>query len=76
MLLEIVKVFSLEHVGWLSPLQEHALREVKGATVEGSKAEPEPRRIYDPLTEDLRGQNYWILCNCLPHGSEQPAIVP
>jgi len=59
MLLEVVKAFSLEHNRWLSPLQEHALREVKGAAVEGRKAEPEARRIYDPLTEELREQNCW-----------------
>ena len=76
MLLEVVKAFSQEHVGWLSPLQESVLREVKGATVKGRKAEPEAQRIYDPLTEDLRKQNRWILCNCLPHGSERPVIVP
>ena len=76
MLLEVVKASSLEHVGWLSPLQESVLREVKGATVEGRKAEPEAQRIYDPLTEDLRKQNRWILCNCLPHGSKRPVIVP
>ena len=75
MALEVVKAFSLEHVRWLSPLQESVLREVKGATVEGRKAEPETQRIYDPLTEDLRKQNRWILCNCLPHGSERPVNV-
>ena len=76
MLLEVVKAFGLEHDRWLSPLQEYALREVKGATVEGRKAEPEARRIYDPLTEAMREENCWILCNCLPHGSERPVIVP
>lgn len=76
MLLEVVKAFGLEHDRWLSPLHEHALREVKGAAVEGRKVEPEARRIYDPLTEELREQNNWILCTCLPHGSEQPVIVP
>ena len=75
MALEVVKAFSLEHDRWLSPLQEYVLREVKGATVEGRKAEPEARRIYDPLTEAMREENRWILCNCLPHGSERPVIV-
>ena len=75
MALEVVKAFSLEHDRWLSPLQEYVLREVKGATVEGRKAEPEARRIYDPLTEVMREENRWILCNCLPHGSERPVIV-
>ena len=64
MLLEVVKASSLEHVGWLKPHEEDALREVKGAKVEDRKAEPEAQRIYDPLTEDLRKQNRWILCNC------------
>ena len=76
MLLEVVKAFSREHVRWLTPLEEWALREVKGATVEGRKAEPEARRIYDPLTEEIRNANCWILCDCLPKGWEQPAIVP
>ena len=76
MALEVVKAFSLEHVRWLTPLEEWALREVKGATVEGRKAEPEARRIYDPLTEEIRNANCWILCDCLPKGWEQPAIVP
>ena len=74
-LLEVVKAFSREHVGRLTPLEEWALGEVKGATVEGRKAEPAARRIYDPLTEDLRKQNRWILCNCLPEGWEQPVNV-
>ncbi len=76
MALEVVKAFSREHVGWLTPLQEWALREVKGATVDDRKAEPAARRIYDPLTEDIRNGNCWILCNCLPHEPEQPVIVP
>ena len=75
MLLEVVKAFSREHVGWLSRLQASVLREVKGAAVEGRKAEQEVKRIYDPLTEDLRKQNRWILCNCLPEGWEQPVNV-
>ena len=75
MLLEVVKAFSREHVGWLSRLQASVLREVKGAAVEGRKAEPAARRIYDPLTEDLRKQNRWILCNCLPKEWEQPVNV-
>ena len=74
-LLEVVKAFSREHVRWLSPLEEWALGEVKGATVKGRKAEQEVQRIYDPLTEDLRKQNRWILCNCLPEGWEQPVNV-
>ena len=76
MALAVVKAFSLEHVRWLSPLQESVLREVKGAAVEGKKAEPEARRIYDPLTEDIRDRNCWILCDCLPDEWEQPAIAP
>ena len=75
MLLEVVKASSLEHVGWLKPHEEDALREVKGAKVEDRKAEPEARRIYDPLTEDLRKQNRWILCNCPSDGSERPVNV-
>ena len=76
MVLAVVKASSLEHVRWLSPLQESVLREVKGAAVEGKKAEPEARRIYDPLTEDIRDRNCWILCDCLPDEWEQPAIAP
>ena len=66
MALAVVKAFSLEHVRRLTPLEEWALREVKGATVKGRKAKPEARRIYDPLTEDIRDRNCWILCDCLP----------
>ena len=76
MALAVVKAFSLEHVRWLSPLQKSVLREVKGAAVEGKKAEPEARMIYDPLTEDIRDRNCWILCDCLPDEWEQPAIAP
>ena len=76
MLLEVAKAHGREHVGWLTPLQEWALREVKGATVDDRKAEPAARRIYDPLTEDIRNGNCWILCNCLPHEPERPVIVP
>ena len=76
MALEVVKAFSLEHVRWLSPLEEWALREVKGAAVEGREPKPEARGIYDPLTEDIRNGNCWILCNCLPHEPERPVIVP
>ena len=76
MALAVVKAFSLEHVRWLTPLEEWALREVKGATVEGRKAPPEARRIYDPLTEDVFDRERWFLCDCLPKGWEQPAIVP
>ena len=68
MVLAVVKAFSLEHVRWLTPLEEWALREVKGATVKGRKAKPEARRIYDPLTEDVFDRNCWILCDCLPDG--------
>ena len=32
MVLAVVKAFSLEHVRWLKPHEEDALREVKGAT--------------------------------------------
>ena len=76
MALAVVKAFSLEHVRRLTPLEEWALREVKGATVKGRKAKPEARRIYDPLTEDIRDRNCWILCDCLPDEWEQPAIAP
>ena len=76
MALAVVKAFSLEHVRWLTPLEESVLREVKGATVEGSKAPQEARRVYDPLTEDIRDANCWILCDCLPDEWEQPAIAP
>ena len=76
MALAVVKASSLEHVRWLKPHEEDALREVKGATVKGKKAEPEARRIYDPLTEDIRDRNCWILCDCLPDEWEQPAIAP
>ncbi len=76
MLLEVARAHGREHVGWLTPLQEWALREVKGATVDERKAEPAARRIYDPLTADIRDGNCWILCNCLAHEPEQPVIVP
>ena len=76
MALEVVRAFTLEHVRWLAPLEEYALREVKGAAVEGREPKPEARGIYDPLTEDIRNGNCWILCNCLPHEPERPVIVP
>ncbi len=76
MALEVVKAFTLEHVRGLTLREEYALREVKGATVEGRKAEPEARRIYDPLTEAVRDGNCWFLCDCLPEEWEQPVIVP
>ena len=72
----VVKAFSLEHVRWLTPLEEWALRKVKGATVKGRKAPPEARRIYDPLTEDVFDRERWFLCDCLPKGWEQPDFVP
>ena len=76
MLLEVVKAFSLEHIRWLTPLQEYALREVKGASVEGGRVEPDTRRLYDSVTEFVRDGNYWILCDCLSDGSERPVTVP
>ena len=76
MVLEVVKAFSLEHIRWLTPLQEYALREVKGASVEGGRVEPDTRRLYDSVTESVRDGNYWILCDCLSDGSERPVTVP
>ena len=76
MVLAVVKASSLEHVRWLKPHEEDALREVKGATVKGRKAKPETRRIYDPLTEDVFDRERWFLCDCLPKGWEQPDFVP
>ena len=76
MVLAVVKAFTREHERWLKPHEEDALREVKGATVKGRKAEPEARRIYDPLTEDVCDRERWFLCDCLPKGWEQPDFVP
>ena len=76
MALEVVEAFGLEHVRWLTPLEDHALRAVKGAAIGRGKAGPETRRIYDLVTEAVRDADCWILCDCLPEGSEQPVIVP
>ena len=76
MALEVVKAFSLERVRWLTPLEEHALRVVKGAAIGKGEATSETRRIYDLVTEAVRDADCWILCDCLPEGSEQPVIVP
>ena len=76
MMIEVVKAFSLEHVRWLSPLEEEALREGKRVKVEGGKLEPEMRMIYDSVTKAARDANFWFLCDCLPDEPEQPVIVP
>ncbi|MCY4551079.1 MAG: hypothetical protein OXC28_22230, partial [Defluviicoccus sp.] len=76
MALEVVKAFGLEHVRWLTPLEEHAVRAVKGAAIGKGEATAETLRIYDLATEAVRGADCWLLCDCLPEGSEQPVIVP
>ena len=76
MALEVVRAFILEHVRWLAPLEEYALREVKDARVRGRKVNPATRMLYDVVTEAVRDAEYWILCDCLPEGWEQPVIVP
>ena len=76
MTIEVVKAFILEHVRWLSPLEEHAVREGKEAKVEGKKLEPEVQRLYDSVTKATRDANFWFLCDCLPGEPEQPVIVP
>ena len=76
MALEVVKAFTLEHVRWLTPLEEHAVRVVKGAAIGKGEATAEALRIYDLVTEAVRKADCWILCDCLPEGSEQPVIVP
>ena len=76
MALEVVRAFTLEHVRWLAPLEEYALREVKDARVRGRKVNPATRMLYDAVTEAVRDAKCWILCDCLPEGWEQPVIVP
>ncbi|MCY4551016.1 MAG: hypothetical protein OXC28_21895, partial [Defluviicoccus sp.] len=76
MALEVVKAFGLEHVRWLTPLEEHAERAVKGEAIGEGEATAETLSIYDLATEAVRGADCWLLCDCLPEGSEQPVIVP
>ena len=76
MTIEVAKAFILDHVRWLGPTEEYALREVKAAVVEGGKVGPDTRWVYDSLTEAVRDANCWFLCDCLSDGSEQPVIVP
>lgn len=47
MALEVVEAFGLEHVRWITPLEDHALRAVKGAAIGRGKAGRETQRIYD-----------------------------
>ena len=75
-MIEVVKAFTLEHVRWLGPLEEEALREGKRARVEGRKLDPDTRRHYDAVTKAVRDANCWFLCDCLPEEPEQPVIVP
>ena len=55
----------------LSPLEEAALRDVKAGT-----AVPAMREIYRRVTEHVRDNGLWILCDCRHEGSASPRIVP
>ena len=76
MTIEVVKAFSREHVRWLTPILEDAVREGKRAKVEGKKLGPDTQELYDTVTGDAHDAKCWFLCDCLPDEPVQAVIVP
>ena len=55
----------------LTPLEEAALRAVRGGD-----ATPAMRKVYPRVANRVRDDERWILCDCRQQGSERPVIVP